>query len=148
MLLLTILNHSPSVRLVCFWECSSCLIQPRSTGNGFSQALLCPLPGLLLATGCCAVTHIHPACKALSSGPLPALPALLHFTEVCSKYANSAKAKRLRIRSFSVWFCSFEGICFIFRSHHAYKTSDALRSVVKIQSKESWSTEGMNFVCG
>lgn len=104
------------------------------------RVLLCPLHSLLLATGCCAVTHIHPACKALSSGPLPALPALLHFREVYSKYANSAKAKRLRIRSFSVWFCSFEGICFIFRSHHAYRASDALRSVFRIQLKESWST--------
>lgn len=119
MLLLTILNHSPEVWLVCFEERSSRPIQPRSAGNGSSRALLCPVPGLLLATGCCAVTHIHPACKALSSGPLPALPALLHFRGVCSKYANSAKAKRLRVRSFSVWFCSFEGICFIFRSHHA-----------------------------
>lgn len=44
MLLLTVLNHSLKVLLVCFWECSSCLIRHRSAGNGFLAGVAVPPP--------------------------------------------------------------------------------------------------------
>lgn len=100
----------------------------------------------------CSDPH-SPCLQALSSGPLPGFPALFQFIEVCSKYTNNAKAKRLRIRSFSTCFCSFEGFFFFFlicRSHYAYRASNAFKVCIFIVGlKESWQysyIEGMNML--
>lgn len=116
-----------------------------SFGHGCAPSLVCcwPLGVVLWPT------------FTLPAKPCPLAPCQLsrHRSTLEKSAANTQtvrKVKRLRIRSCSGWLCSFEGICFIFRSHHAYRASDALRCVFRSQVKESWSTakQAMNFVCG
>ena len=83
-----------------------------------------PLHRVLLGAG---RDPCSPCRQASLSGPAPAFAALLWL--VGSEHANSARAERLRIRSFSAWSCSFEGICFTFKSHRADRASNAVGSV-------------------
>lgn len=134
MLLLTILNHSLKVLFLWFWDPGVQIIyaitqECREPSSEQFPPLCCCAPSTAAGHWVLCCDPHSPCLQALSSGPLPAFAVLLQFIEVCSKYANNAKAERLRIRSFSVCFCSFEGICFIFRFHHAYRASNAIRSV-------------------
>lgn len=140
MLLLTVLNNSLKVWLVCFGSVarvwSNTGVQGVvSVGHGCAPSLVCcwPLGVVLWPT------------FTLPAKPCPLAPCQL--SRRCSTLHKSAantqtvrKQRGLESGPSLYGFVLFEGICFISRSHHAHWASDVLRSVFRIQLKESWST--------